>query len=185
MRSSDAAKTEIIFLIGTDRVLAEKTLETVDAAAILTKPVRPSDLFNSLVAVASDSQASGVAPFYISHNMLGKKGHFDARILVAEDNPVNQDVATGILENMGCRVVTASNGVLAARLMEQESFDLVLMDCEMPEMDGFDATRCIRQIEGAKGAKRTPIVGAHRPCAGRYPQEMPGRRHGRLPDQTL
>jgi signal transduction histidine kinase/DNA-binding response OmpR family regulator/HPt (histidine-containing phosphotransfer) domain-containing protein len=155
----DGNGTEVIFLVGPDRDQAEKSLEDVDAAAILAKPVRPSDLFNSLVAIASNSKARGIAPFYISHNTHARKAHFDARILVAEDNPVNQDVATGILENMGCRVVTAANGVIAARLMEQEKFDLVLMDCEMPEMDGFDAARCIRQSETARGDGRyTPIV---------------------------
>ena len=98
-----------------DRFLAEQSLEAVDAVAILTKPVRPSELFNSLTAVASDSQPRGVTPFYVSHNARGQKACFDARILVAEDNPVNQEVATGILENMGCRVVTAPNGVVAVR----------------------------------------------------------------------
>jgi two-component system sensor histidine kinase/response regulator len=152
-------RTEVIFLAGADRDQAEKSLEDVDAAAILAKPVRCSDLFNSLVAIASNSRVRGHAPFYLSHNAHAKKAHFDARILVAEDNPVNQDVATGILENMGCRVVTASNGVIATRLMEQEKFDLVLMDCEMPEMDGFDAARGIRAMENARAdGGRTPII---------------------------
>jgi CheY-like chemotaxis protein/HPt (histidine-containing phosphotransfer) domain-containing protein len=101
----------------------------------------------------------------VSHKARGQKTHFNARVLVAEDNLVNQDVATGILENMGCRVVTASNGAAAVRLMAQERFDLVLMDCEMPELDGFEATLRIRQHEGANTEsendgrlRRTPIV---------------------------
>jgi len=156
---ADGGATEVIFLVGMDRFVAEKSVEAVGAAAILTKPVRPSELFNSLIAVASDSAARGVAPFYVSHCARGQKGHFNARILVAEDNLVNQDVATGILENMGCRVVTASNGAAAVRLMAQEEFDLVLMDCEMPELDGFEATRSIREREaGNNKSKRTPIV---------------------------
>jgi len=150
--------TEVIFLVGMDRFLTEKSLDSVNAAAIITKPLRPSELFNSLAAVASGSQASGFAPFCVSHGARGRKRQFNARILVAEDNPVNQEVATGILENMGCRVVTAPNGAVAVCQMAQESFDLVLMDCEMPELDGFEATRSIRQSE--KGGKfgRTPIV---------------------------
>lgn len=162
---SGSGTTQVLFLVGMDRFLAENSLESLGAAAILTKPVRPSELFNSLAAIASDSQARGVAPFYVSHSARGQVAHFNARILVAEDNPVNQDVATGILENMGCRVITAPNGAAAVRQMAQERFDLVLMDCEMPELDGFEATRCIRQLEPGKiqigldgKPKRTPIV---------------------------
>ena len=86
-------------------------------------------------------------------------------MLVVEDNPVNQDVATGILENMGCTVATAPNGYAAVQRCAQDAFDLILMDCEMPVMDGFDATRRIREIErvtgglrGTEGRSRIPIV---------------------------
>jgi CheY-like chemotaxis protein len=68
-------------------------------------------------------------------------------VLVVEDNPVNQEVASGILENMDCHVVTAANGSCAVDLYGREAFDLILMDCEMPVMDGFQATRRIREIE--------------------------------------
>ena len=68
---------------------------------------------------------------------------------MVEDNAINRDVATGILENMGCSVVTAPNGRSAVQLSMQERFDLILMDCEMPVMNGFDAARRIREIEKA------------------------------------
>ena len=162
MRASGGG-TEVIFLIGMDRFLVEKSLESVDAAAILTRPVRPSELFNSLATIASSSRARGVTPFYVRHSTRSQKTLFNARVLVVEDNPVNQDVAIGILENLGCQVATASNGVVAVRRMVQDQFDLVLMDCEMPEMDGFGATRCIREREATESqnggaAKRTPII---------------------------
>jgi len=85
---------------------------------------------------------------------------FDAHILVVEDNPVNQEVVTGILENMECRVTTAANGKFAVERFAAGMFDLVLMDCEMPVMDGFDAARRVRDIEAgaADGSKRTPII---------------------------
>ncbi len=88
--------------------------------------------------------------------------HFRARLLVAEDNPVNLDIATRILETMGCSVVGAPNGAVAASLLAREKFDLVFMDCEMPEMGGLEATKLARNFEAAQsqGApyRRIPIV---------------------------
>src|ERR1700722_9252122 len=88
---------------------------------------------------------------------------FDARLLIAEDNPFNQDIATRVLEHLGCRIVTAENGAVAERLLAQEKFDLVLMDCEMPELDGFEVTRRFRQSERSAAASegqktRIPVV---------------------------
>src|SRR4051812_15037988 len=88
--------------------------------------------------------------------------HFRARLLVAEDNPVNLDIATRILETMGCRVVGAKNGAIAAGLLAREKFDLVFMDCEMPEMGGLEATRLARNFETSQSqgapARRVPII---------------------------
>jgi two-component system sensor histidine kinase/response regulator len=83
---------------------------------------------------------------------------FDARVLVAEDHPVNQMVTRGHLELLGCRVVVVDNGAKAVEAVGREAFDLVLMDCQMPEMDGFAATGRIREIEAAAAATRLPIV---------------------------
>ncbi len=79
------------------------------------------------------------------------------RILLAEDNPVNQEVAVGLLEKRGHTVVVANDGKEALAALEGEPFDLVLMDVQMPEMDGFDATAAIRQKEQGSRA-RIPII---------------------------
>ena len=80
------------------------------------------------------------------------------RVLLAEDNSINQDVTIGMLELLGCDCVIAENGRRAVELLSgSQRFDLVLMDCQMPEMDGFEATRLVRSIEAASG-RRTPIV---------------------------
>ncbi len=71
----------------------------------------------------------------------------NARILLAEDNPVNQMVACKMLEKLGLQTVVAANGNLALKQLETEEFDAVLMDCQMPEMDGFAATRILRDYE--------------------------------------
>ena len=79
------------------------------------------------------------------------------RVLLAEDSPVIAEIAQAILETAGCRVTSAVNGRLAVDAWRREPFDLVLMDCQMPECDGFDATREIRSLE-AGSAAHVPIV---------------------------
>jgi CheY-like chemotaxis protein len=84
--------------------------------------------------------------------------HIDARVLLAEDNIVNQTLAVAMLKGFGCRVHLAKNGREAVTAFEGEFFDVVLMDCQMPEMDGFAATRTIREMEQQRNARRTPII---------------------------
>ena len=79
------------------------------------------------------------------------------RILLAEDNPVNQLVASRLLEKQGHHVVTCGNGRQALERLDQERFDLILMDVEMPEIDGFEATATIRKQEETTAA-RIPII---------------------------
>jgi signal transduction histidine kinase/DNA-binding response OmpR family regulator/HPt (histidine-containing phosphotransfer) domain-containing protein len=126
-------------------------------AAILTKPVRRSQLLTCVTrAVAAPAETldeSGV------HRMLSVAPRtFVPKILVVEDNPVNSEVAAGLLETLGCATRSVGNGRHALETLGQESFDAVLMDCHMPVMDGMTATAEIRRREQSAGAARIPII---------------------------
>ena len=88
---------------------------------------------------------------------LRTAGREDVSILLVDDNPANMRVTQALLETLGCIVSTARNGLEAVDAYRKKEFDLILMDCQMPEMDGYEATRAIRQIEDFQH-RRTPIV---------------------------
>jgi CheY-like chemotaxis protein len=88
---------------------------------------------------------------------LRQAGRHSIRILLVEDNTSNMRVTQALLETLGCEVVPARNGLEAVAAYRESAFDLVLMDCQMPEMDGYEATRAIRQIEIFQG-RTTPII---------------------------
>src|SRR6185436_20039350 len=107
-------RTETVLLVGIEGYMTDKSLEQLDAV-LVPKPVKASELFNALVAIASEGAPRAAAPHAARRRKQAALPHFNARILVAEDNAVNQEVATGVLETLGCVVVTAPNGRAAFR----------------------------------------------------------------------
>jgi PAS domain S-box-containing protein len=121
----------------------------------LTKPVGQAELLDAVLRVVG-SRRSLEKPSLITRHLLREEGRH-LRILLAEDNVVNQKLASYLLEKHGHIVVTTTNGREALERLETESFDLVLMDVQMPEIDGFEATATIRGNEEATGA-HLPII---------------------------
>ena len=90
--------------------------------------------------------------------MENQKGIQNLKVLVAEDNAVNQKVLKIILEKNGCSFAIADDGAMALRKFQEDQYDLILMDCQMPEVDGLQASRRIRELEEKAGLGRCPIV---------------------------
>src|SRR5262249_46491570 len=125
-------------------------------AAFLTKPVRQAHLYKCLTTILGAAAGRpGVAP--MPHCQEAAQAQIHARVLVVEDNVVNQKVVVRLLEKLGCRIDVAANGHEAITMLAQMAYDLVFMDCQMPEMDGFAATEAIRQREVCSG-QHIPII---------------------------
>jgi len=121
----------------------------------LTKPVRRSALRDCIAAIDGDPRSLAAKAAELPPVPL--EAALGTRVLMAEDNPVNLAVGIGFLDSLGCEVVTATNGIEAVEHHRKGEFSLIFMDCQMPEMDGFQATTEIRRRETARG-RRTPIV---------------------------
>src|SRR6185369_11343027 len=129
-------------------------------AGYLVKPITRRDLSACLSLVMSNSAESWkerAQPLVTRHQVRALRIDGDRRILLAEDNPVNQKVARMVLEKLGLEVEVVGNGREAVDAWKQGKFDLILMDGQMPELDGYAATREIRVLEQGTG-KHIPIV---------------------------
>jgi len=132
-------------------------LEAIGFAAYLTKPVRQAELFDSLAAVLAGRAAHSGNQMLPRHT-IRKLRRTNARILLAEDNITNQQVALGILKKLGLRGDAVANGAEAVTALEQIPYDLVLMDVQMPVMNGYEATTRIRDPQSAVRNHHVPVI---------------------------
>jgi two-component system, sensor histidine kinase and response regulator len=154
-RSDDFGKVPILLLSSSTRQGEAARCRQLAVASYLTKPVQPSQLLDAILAALSippDSPKTSPAPHDLAEDNAPR-----LKVLLAEDNAVNRKLATTLLEKRGHTVVVTENGRDALDALERESVDLVLMDVQMPVMDGLEATRIIREKEQSTGG-HLPII---------------------------
>ena len=161
------AGTPVIAITGANSRPREEDLRAAGVLTLLRKPVLPEQLHHELqvaLGLAPEAQRIGgrISNPEIRPAEAGSQGELSAtgatplRVLVVDDNAVNQRVAARMLTRAGCRVDGAADGREAVDLMAQLPYDLVLMDCMMPRMDGYEATGAIRRLPGQ--AAKVPII---------------------------
>jgi PAS domain S-box-containing protein len=135
----------------------EQSAREAGIAAYVAKPVHQSQLYDAIVTVMSTADAPQLLGQATHQNLAAAGAEGKIRVLLAEDNIINQKVAILMLEKLGCRVDAVANGREALEALTHIAYDLVFMDCQMPEMDGYEATIAIRAHE-ASGGTHVPII---------------------------
>ena len=138
-----AGKTKVIMLTSAGQRGEAARCQELGVTAHLTKPVSQSELFEAISRVLGTSGSQPDSAELVTGQTV-PKGTKKLRVLLAEDNAVNQKIASRVLEKQGHHVTVAADGREALALLDRAHFDAVLMDVQMPEMDGFEATAAIR-----------------------------------------
>jgi PAS domain S-box-containing protein len=143
------ALTRIVMLTTLLNRLNPAVMQATGISACLVKPVRQARLFDCLVSVMSASGAASAQPSQPGDEGFQSSGDAvsarNVRVLLAEDNPVNQQVALKQLKRLGFSADSVSNGIEVLSALQRVPYDIILMDCQMPDMDGYEVTRRIRQ----------------------------------------
>lgn len=165
LNDSRIPDTVIIFITSIQTIGDSAKFAQMGVSGYLTKPTYNNEINNVLTLVWNAKINNIPIPFTTRHSFAQntKNSHYkpefrNAHILVAEDNPVNLMITSEFLESYSCKITPAGNGIEAINMFNAMKFDLILMDCQMPEMDGFEATRNIREIETSNNKNKTPII---------------------------
>ncbi|MDJ0839179.1 MAG: response regulator [Acidobacteriota bacterium] len=157
-RDPELKALRLLLLSSSTQYITTREAKRAGIQSFAAKPVRPKQLFQALLRAVNTSAQTEDQPFMANPEEAAATAQFDASILVAEDNPVNREVAKGMLETMGCRVRLAQNGVEAVQVATESENDLILMDIQMPEMDGLQAMQSIREWERRNNQEGVPII---------------------------
>jgi CheY-like chemotaxis protein/HPt (histidine-containing phosphotransfer) domain-containing protein len=149
-------KPQVIVLTSSNTADHRHVVEKSDHLVVINKPWRKSQLYNCLLALLTRENLV-VAQGAEDAEEITKT--YQARVLLAEDNLVNQEVARGFLQRLGCEVDSAGNGKEVLAALSRRHYDLIFMDCQMPEMDGYEAANLIRNQEKTASVEgRIPII---------------------------
>ncbi len=158
-QTPEIAKTVVMLLTSLGEDVNGEKLASVGIAGCILKPVHQSQLFDTIIAAMGGDGAGQEKPQGQSDSLFEANASLKgARLLVAEDNEVNQLVTGEILQKLGCAYEMVDDGKKAYEKAISEKWDLVLMDCQMPELDGFESTRRIREVEKREKRGHLPIV---------------------------
>jgi len=159
------AKTRLIMMTSIGNHGEAQSLQKKGFAGYLTKPVRQSELFECLRAVMGDGR-NREEKRIVTKDTLPSEMSEHIRVLVAEDNPTNQQVALAMLKKLGLSADAVANGQEAVDAVSKIPYDMVLMDVRMPQMDGFEATKKIRQHETSDNGDREHLNGVRTGTSG-------------------
>jgi CheY-like chemotaxis protein len=148
---------QMVILTSAGSALTAGEEQELDIAATLSKPVRKAELQRTFVRAFSRTSGDAARrPVAVPSSRASLAG---LRVLLAEDNEINQKLTLSVLRSFGCETLAAGDGAAALEALGRQRFDVVLMDCQMPNLDGFAATREIRRREAAQaGGPRIPVI---------------------------
>jgi two-component system, sensor histidine kinase and response regulator len=151
------SRTPLVLLTSVAHRGSAGEAEHAGFSAFLLKPIRQSQLYDCIATVIGAASEPAAPRLITGETLRDAPAAIRARVLLAEDNVVNQRVAVRMLEKLGCRVDVATNGLEAVEASGRIGYHCIFMDCQMPDMDGYEATAAIRQREAQTGG-RVPII---------------------------
>ena len=171
---------ELVSLLGGQVHLDSELGQGSDFHVLLFVELAPSEAASTTTVSTPISHHSGS-----SRTNSGPEAFHGLRMLLVDDNELNAFLASKVMESLGFTVVLADNGAAGVDAFARSRFDVVLMDCQMPVMDGYAATLAIREHEARSGIQRTPVIAVTAYTLAGDRREVSGGRHGRLPRQAL